>query len=146
MTTRVLSTPISANARQISHREQVASEHAFVARAWDSGLATDFGNDLNKLIFMLARSTWGSWADWAAAQVLVAHELNMHPPKLVIARETAPAWARPNVYSPIYVPTLKISAGDFLLPLYAITLGTSPNSGEGADLAACQNALDLARD
>lgn len=142
MTTRALSTPVSANARQISHREQVASEHAFVARAWDSGLATDFGNDLDKLIFILARSTWASWADWAAAQVLVAHELNMHPPKLVMARETAPLWARPHRLSPIHVPSLKISAGDFLLPLYAITLG----NGESADIAACQNALDLARD
>jgi hypothetical protein len=142
MTQRARSTFVSANARQISQREQVASQHAFVARAWDSGLATDFSNDLNRLIFMLARSTWASWADWAAAQVEQAHELNMHPPKLVMARETAPLWARPTVFSPIYIPALKISAGDFLLPLYAITRG----NGEATDIAACENALELARD
>ncbi|MFM1975237.1 MAG: hypothetical protein RL145_83, partial [Pseudomonadota bacterium] len=75
-------------------------------------------------------------------QVEKAHELNMHPPKLVMARETAPLWARPTVFSPIYIPALKISAGDFLLPLYAITHG----NGEATDIAACENALELARD
>lgn len=145
MTRRTLSTTITPNAAQIYDREAVAATRKFVARDWDSGLATYHSNDLAVLVSILASSTWHAWSDWAVEQVKSAHPGNMHPPKLIMARECARSWARtsingPNPFSAARLTALKISAGDFLLPLYAIVTG----SGDPVELDDCRDALERA--
>jgi hypothetical protein len=142
MTTRALSSPITADAAHITGREAFAREHAFIAREWYSGLATDFGNELYPLIAMLAGQTSASWRDWANAQHALAtagydHPPYQKPPQLMITSQPAPLWARANKFAPVFVPALTLSAGVFSAPLTAITCA----DGQAPDIDMCRDAL-----